>query len=236
MYSPPKIHLGVSSGALALACIFSFAQSIRADQIVELVDDHGHRVYINIGEPQAHPANWVKPGLGAHPNATPSIPPADIQQLVLRTADRHRVDPHLVHAIIKTESDYNPHAVSRKGAMGLMQLIPSTAQLLGVTDPFDPQQNIEGGVTYLKYLMQRFRGDVGLSLAAYNAGERSVLRAGGIPRFTETRDYVRKVTSLYNSREPSAETTSKQYSGEPPSFPIRSYTDEQGVVHFTNVD
>jgi len=236
MDSRPKTHLVTARSALALAAIFFLAPSARADQIIELVDEHGHRVYINTGEPAAQPAYWKGRHAGHPRNPTSIIPPADIQQLVLRTADKHRIDPYLVHAIIKTESDYNPHAVSRKGAMGLMQLIPSTAQLLGVSDPFDPQQNIEGGVSYLKYLMQRFGGDVRLSLAAYNAGEKSVLRAGGVPRFAETRDYVRKVTRLYNSKEFPAEATAGSSRGEPPTYPIRSYTDEQGVVHFTNVD
>ncbi len=236
MHSRPKTHLAIPSGALALACIFSLAKPIRADQIVELVDEHGHRVYINTSESEARAADWMNRNLGLRRDASSPLPPADIQQLVLHTAGRHRIDPHLVHAIIKTESDYNSRAVSPKGAMGLMQLIPSTAQLLGVSDPFDPQQNIEGGVAYLKHLMQRFRGDLRLSLAAYNAGEGSVLRAGGIPRFAETQDYVRKVTRLYNSGATSSANTAQADRQESPQFPIRSYIDGQGVVHFTNVD
>jgi soluble lytic murein transglycosylase-like protein len=115
-----------------------------------------------------------------------------------------------------------------------MQLVPATAQRFGVENPFDPKQNLEGGVNYLKYLLDLFGGDLGLSLAAYNAGEHSVQRYGGIPAFSETRDYVHKVTSLYQDRDAPkpAKTTPK----EPPKAPIIRYVDEHGVVHYTNVE
>jgi soluble lytic murein transglycosylase-like protein len=139
----------------------------------------------------------------------------------------------LIHAIIRVESEYNPNAVSSKGAMGLMQLIPATAQRFGVDNPFDPKQNIQGGVNYLKYLLDLFKGDLTLSLAAYNAGEHSVQQAGGIPAFTETRDYVRKVTNLYNPGSPPP--ISKPKASEPAKIPIIRYVDEHGVAHYTNI-
>ena len=117
--------------------------------------------------------------------------------MVRETAERHRVDPALIHAVVEIESGWNPSAVSRKGARGLMQLVPGTAQRFGVGDAFDPQDNLEGGVRYLRTLLERYNGDLERSLAAYNAGEHAVDRAQGVPNNPETRHYVRKVTDSY---------------------------------------
>lgn len=111
-------------------------------------------------------------------------------------AARHRVDPNLVRALIKVESNFNPRAVSNKGAMGLMQLMPATARQYAVSDPLDAAQNVDAGVRHLKGLLQNFRGDVPLTLAAYNAGQGAVERNRGIPPYTETRNYVRRITGL----------------------------------------
>jgi soluble lytic murein transglycosylase-like protein len=197
----------------------------QGDQIVALVDERGHTVYINTGDTLSR-VDWVTQSF------RPS--PEEIDRLVEQTASRFRVDPELVHAIIRVESDYDPKAVSRKGAMGLMQLIPATAQRFGVENPFDPKQNLEGGVNYLKYLLDLFGGDLGLSLAAYNAGEHSVQRSGGIPAFAETRNYVHKVTSLYQTRD--APKPTKTTPKEPSKPPIIRYVDERGVVHYSNVE
>ena len=107
------------------------------------------------------------------------------------------MDPRLVRAVIATESNWNVAAVSGKGAQGLMQLIPTTAQQLGVYDAFDPAQNVDGGVRYLSMMLDRYNGDVPRALAAYNAGPGAVDRSGGVPRIRETRNYVQKVTSAY---------------------------------------
>ncbi|MFQ5513410.1 MAG: lytic transglycosylase domain-containing protein [Myxococcota bacterium] len=117
---------------------------------------------------------------------------------VIRWAGRsHGLSPALVKAVVHTESLFDPLAISLKGALGLMQLMPDTADALGVDDPFDPWQNIEGGTRYLSYLILRFHGDLSLGLAAYHAGERAVRRYSGIPPFPETRRYVSKVLTLY---------------------------------------
>lgn len=118
--------------------------------------------------------------------------------LIRAAAERYGVDTRLIEAIVQTESAGNPTAVSPKGARGLMQLMPERAAELGVRDSFDPQQNVDGGVRHMRDLLQRFGGDVTLALAAYNAGEAAVRSYGGVPPFTETREYVRRVRTLYN--------------------------------------
>jgi soluble lytic murein transglycosylase-like protein len=126
-----------------------------------------------------------------------SIDHDGVEKLVREAAERHRIDPALVRAVIETESNWNPAAVSRKGAFGLMQLIPTTAQRFGVNDAFNPQQNVDAGVRYLKTLLERYNGNLDLALAAYNAGEGAVDRAHGVPSIRETREYVQKVQNAY---------------------------------------
>lgn len=118
--------------------------------------------------------------------------------IIIRTALRYDIDPALVMAIIMTESEYNPRAISVKGAKGLMQLMPVTARSLGVDDVFNPEQNIHGGVRHFKFLLEQLDGDVALALAAYNAGLRHVKRYKDIPPFKDTRLYLKKVLWYFN--------------------------------------
>jgi hypothetical protein len=218
-------------GGLLLFTFLPVAAS--ADQIVVLVDENGHKVYVNTGETSSH-ADWMRQGFHGSDAATSGRIPPNIGELVEQTASRYQVDPELIRAIIRVESGYDAKAVSNKGAMGLMQLIPATAHRFGVADPFDPKQNLEGGVTYLKYLLDHFGGDLNLSLAAYNAGEHTVQRSGGIPAIAETQNYVRKVTNIYQPGDvPGAAKTTPR---EPPKPPIIRSVDEFGVVHFSNVE
>ena len=136
--------------------------------------------------------------------ATPVRTTAQIDAAIAQAAARHHVDPNLVRAVVKVESNFNPNAVSRKGAMGLMQLMPGTARELAVTDPFDPEQNVDAGVRHLRGLLDSFDGDVSRSLAAYNAGAKAVEKHGGVPPYAETRDYVRRITKLYGNGMPVA--------------------------------
>ena len=153
----------------------------------------------------------------------------DIDAAIDQAAARHHVDPNLVRSVVKVESDFNPNAVSRKGAMGLMQLMPSTARSLKVTNPFDPQQNVDAGVRHLRSLLDSYGGDVRLSLAAYNAGSGAVARSAGVPHFKETQSYVRRITNLYNSG-------SEVGFGAPVHQPVVVQRDAEGVLHMSNTE
>ncbi|WP_457573865.1 lytic transglycosylase domain-containing protein [Desulfolithobacter sp.] len=128
----------------------------------------------------------------------------ELERYIRRAAFEHQVDPYLIKAIIKAESNFNPYAVSPNGAQGLMQLMPDTARELKVENPFDAAQNIWGGTRYFRKLLDAYHGDLALSLAAYNAGPGRVARHGDVPRIPETRAYVRKVIELYRSYQKGA--------------------------------
>ncbi len=133
-------------------------------------------------------------------------------QLVERLAPQFGVDPRLALAIARTESNFDPLARSPKNAQGLMQLIPDTAARFGVRDAFDPEQNVRGGLAYLRWLLKRFDGDVILAAAAYNAGEGAVERHGGVPPYAETREYVRRILSYYPQVRHGLDTEAEQVS------------------------
>jgi soluble lytic murein transglycosylase-like protein len=120
---------------------------------------------------------------------------SNYDHLIIKASEKHNVEPALIKAIIKAESNFNHKAVSRKGARGLMQLMPATASSLQVKDSFHPENNIDGGVKYLRYLLNYFNGNLPYALAAYNAGENAVIRHRGIPPYRETQVYVRRVMS-----------------------------------------
>jgi soluble lytic murein transglycosylase-like protein len=155
--------------------------------------------------------------------------PADIAQMVREVSSRYHVDPELIEAVVQTESHGNPSAVSRRGAQGLMQLVPETAYQMGVKDAFDPKQNLDGGVRYLQTLLERYNGNLDKALAAYNAGPGAVDRAGGVPRYRETRAYVQKVTNSYY--RPGADRLPNAL-----NFQNRIYraVDSDGRIVFTN--
>jgi len=156
----------------------------------------------------------------------------DIDAAIDQAAARHNVDPSLVRSVVKVESNFNPNAVSRKGAMGLMQLMPSTARSLNVANPFDPAQNVDAGVRHLRKLLDSYGGNVPLSLAAYNAGSGAVARSAGIPHFRETQNYVRRITNLYDGgSEPGSYVI-----GSPVHDPVRVQRDARGVLHISNTD
>lgn len=153
----------------------------------------------------------------------------EVDASIVMAAARHNVDPNLVRAVVKVESNFNSNAVSRKGAMGLMQLMPSTARSLNVKNPFDPDQNVDAGVRHLKQLLENYGGDVNLTLAAYNAGAGAVARSSGVPHFAETQNYVRRITNLYHGGFDLAPSG-------PAHDPVRVQRDARGVLYISNTD
>jgi soluble lytic murein transglycosylase-like protein len=131
------------------------------------------------------------------PNPAPPPAAGPFGDIIRAAALKHGVDEYLITCVIAEESNFNPRAISPKAAAGLMQLLPATASRFAVRDVFDPVQNIEGGTRYLKQLLDHYRGDIKLALAAYNAGPEMVTRYGGIPPYNETRNYVKHVTARY---------------------------------------
>jgi soluble lytic murein transglycosylase-like protein len=211
-------------------------------QIAKVVDNSsGRQFFINSDPPMRTKlaSSTLKPHatiyLPAESSFTGNSRPAmsidrdGAEKLVREAAERHHMDPALVRAVIETESGWNPSAKSRKGALGLMQLIPTTAVRFGVNDAFSPQQNVDAGVRYLKTLLQRYNGNLDLALAAYNAGEGAVDRAHGVPAFRETRDYVQKVQNAY-FRPGSGRMEGLWINPRA----IRKDTDASGRVVFTN--
>lgn len=178
---------------------------LRADaQIYAWRDAHGTLV-LSDRKIDAPTEVYTVEGAPTYRTTVPTSAPVagdEFEPLVREQAVRHRLRPELVRAVIQVESGYNPLARSPKGAMGLMQLMPDTARMLGVRNPYDPAENIRGGAAYLRQLLDRYRGNEELALAAYNAGAGAVDRHGGrVPPFRETRDYVRKVGSAAGRRD-----------------------------------
>ena len=206
---------------------FFFASSSRAD-IYKYVDDNGVVCYTD--NPMDTNADRIYKDKSSTSTNIARVKPedsTDYHSIINDKAETYDIDPSLIMAVIETESNWNSMAISRKGAMGLMQLMPSTANDMDVRNPFNPEENIEGGTKYLKYLLERFKGDLTLALAAYNAGPNAVEKYGYIPPYTETRQYVSKVLSLYNGDGTDYQATEKRDK-------IYKVILEDGSVLFTN--
>ena len=190
---------------------------IQADPVQYRLDSNGKKIFYNIPVKSETAAVYY------------SNRAEDYLVLIREICRIHGVDPELVKAMIQVESNYNPFAISRKGARGLMQLMPGTATRYGVRQIFDPRENIEGGVKYLRDLIELFDSNLRFAVAAYNAGENTVQRVNGIPNYVETQNYVRKVMALYNG-----ETAYQQYAGSAPRNVIYyKYLDDKGVTHYS---
>ena len=217
----------------------AFCAKPASAQIAKMTDDSGRRFFINANPQPAKLASSATKHTNIYLPSEVSLtgrsrPGLQVdrdgaEKLVREASDRHKVDPALVRAVIETESNWNPKAYSHKGAGGLMQLIPTTAQRYGAYDVFDPQQNIDAGVKYLRTLLERYNGNLDLALAAYNAGEGAVDRAHGVPGFRETRDYVQKVQNAYF--RPGSGRMSDAYVS---SHTIHRDVSPEGRIIFTN--
>ena len=199
-------------GGILLWCVAAQAQMVRYQGL------DGRLYFTNLPLPPASGSTVVmRPAL-----ATRLTAQAPVFSLIQRLAQQYSVDPHLVRAIITVESNFDPHAVSRAGAQGLMQLMPDTAARYRVEDPFDAHANIEGGIRYLRDLLRLFPSDLRHVLAAYNAGEGAVQQYGGIPPYPETQRYVERVLALYGIASP------------PPQGKIYRYRTASGSILLTD--
>jgi len=169
-------------------------------EVIVVVNDKGRPVYINEEDAELRRAarsGGANAALSLMEKRKQSMP--GIEEHINGMAKQHNVDPALVRAVIEVESAWNPRAVSHKGAQGLMQLMPATASKYGVRNVFDPKQNVSGGVRHLRFLLDLFDNDTRLALAAYNAGENAVTRHNGVPPYSETRAYIRRLETLYGT-------------------------------------
>ena len=190
-----------------LACVLAaFIASVPADvrcDIYKYVDRNGVMHFTNV--PTSSPSQYrvyLRESSDAFPQSSDALPRSKVSgsyaDIIYKAAEKNGIAAPLLKAIIKAESNFNPRAVSKKGALGLMQIMPGNLKSLNIQDPFDPKQNIMGGARYLKRMMNRFGGKLPLALAAYNAGPKKVEQYQRIPPIRETENYVRRVLKYYN--------------------------------------
>ncbi|HON00946.1 MAG TPA: lytic transglycosylase domain-containing protein [Acidobacteriota bacterium] len=212
----------MSRGALTLltgAFLIVLSVSLSAEGVYSYVDEAGVRVLTNLGHGR-------RPAPGSSSRMREASADETYDALIQEAAQEYGVDEGLIRAVIQVESNFNPRAVSRKNCKGLMQLHPETATRFGVRDVFDPVENINGGVRYLRHLLDRFGDRLDWVLAAYNAGENAVLQYGGVPPYAETTGYVEKVRALLPERFDRS---------VPRRQKIVRFLDEDGSVVLTNV-
>jgi hypothetical protein len=225
-----RIH--IFSAMLPVISIMVFCGNVWSQQsfFASYIDEYGTKILTNL--PPVRHALDLKVIDPVPPVVTPLPPKKEetYNAIIEKYAGDYGLDPSLIHSIIATESRFNAKAVSPKGARGLMQLMPATAQRLGVRNSFDPEQNIQGGVKHFRFLMDNFNNDVELSLAAYNAGENLVQRLGRVPEIRETKDYVQTITALYGKK--TVKTKDEEGEKHPPAY---KFVDEEGILHLTNI-
>jgi soluble lytic murein transglycosylase-like protein len=220
--------------AAALLTLCLLAASAPAQAVLySFVDENGVTHYTNVpSDPRFRKVPGSTPPAIGRSGAELSAERYEAE--IARCADNHGVDSALVKAVIKAESNYDNRAISRAGAQGLMQLMPATSRLRNVDNPFNPTQNIEGGVRHLKYLLSTF-GDTKLALAAYNAGENAVRKYNGVPPYPETKNYVSTVLSHYGRYSGIVPAAGDGAAAQPPPPPqIQSFVNAEGTRVFTN--
>jgi len=243
---PGPSPLNCSSKLMYLRHFFSFLMFMTAISI-SVPDSMGQKFYSYVNRNGVQVFTNIPPVTPTDPSKPIAIEKVDkdnsrsatkkskynsqaFESIIKKYAGYYELDPSLIYSIIATESGFNPNAVSSKGACGLMQLMPATAEMLGVKDSFDPEQNIDAGVRHFRSLMDMFDNNLDLSLAAYNAGENLVRRIGRVPSYKETINYVQSVTSRYKERR--ANTPGQMDIPDAPTF---RYVDASGVLHLTNI-
>jgi Transglycosylase SLT domain/Domain of unknown function (DUF4124) len=209
---------------LAVLALVIWAGTVCANSVLWKIDEKGRKIFYN-NPPKIKRVSESGEVFLGYSNRF-----EEYSELIHTISQRHGVDPELVKAVIQVESNYNDRAVSHKGACGLMQLMPATAARYGVKSIFEPADNIDGGVRYLRDLLQLFNSDVRLTVAAYNAGENRVQRINGIPDFLETQNYVRKVMALYSG---DMKYTPYGGGGKIRNVTYYKYVDSKGVTHYS---
>lgn len=193
------------------------------------VDGDGEVVFTNTPDRRARPVPGLEVWEALGVPGT-NLPVTVYDPFIERVARENGVAPELIKAVALVESGFDPHAVSPKGAQGLMQLMPATARQYGVRDAFDPLQNLRAGTIHLRKLLEEFDGDVVLALAAYNAGSGAVKRHGGVPDYRETREYVRKVQDNLSGSPPARGARKRQ----PPTEPVQLVQAADGSIRLVN--
>lgn len=223
--------------AITLLSLFLFVNLAWADKLC-LKEIDGEKVYTNLCERGSKSLPLKKSSSKGETKSKPQIPQIvstysreQLEKIVEEKAKIYGIDPKLIKEIIKEESNWNVYATSPKGAMGIMQLMPATALLMGVSNPYNPEENIDGGIRYMKYLLERFNGNLNLALAAYNAGPNLVESLGRIPNIAETQQYVARISMRYNGTAPAYLETA---SFKRKSAPIKAVILSDGTVLYTN--
>jgi soluble lytic murein transglycosylase-like protein len=220
-------------GITLAAGVFAADQPDRSPQMVSVV-----RADPRTGKLVRSLILTAKP-VAARRAAEEALAPRGINEAVEAIAATQSLPPRLVHSVIKVESNYNPLAVSSKGAQGLMQLMPATARRFGVANAFDPVDNIQGGARYLKYLLDLYKGDYNLALAAYNAGEGAVEKYGAVPPYPETINYLVEVSRQFQKSAPAAAPVSQPAAPKTPEAPagpahIQEVVGSDGTVRYVS--
>ncbi len=192
--------------------VWSFSSSSHAD-IYKYIDEDGVIHLTNISK-GAHYKKIISENV--------SHKRAGYDHIIRSASDKYDIEPSLIKALITVESNWDAAAVSKKGAIGLMQLMPGTAADMQILNPYDPGQNIEAGTKYLRFLLDRFKGNLDLALAAYNAGPTTVEKSGGVPDIAETRKYIRKVLSMHSKRHTK------------PTTAVYTIVNDNGTILFTD--
>ena len=222
---------------IALVALLFYASPASSD-IYKYIDENGVSCYTDapVGKKTVKVLKEKKGAAkqgGAY--SEPAADTRDYSAYVEHAASKYEIEPELIKAVIKAESNGNHRAVSSKGAMGLMQLMPSTAYDMNVVNPFNPEENIEGGTRYLRFLLEKFNGDLTLALAAYNAGPKTVEKYRSVPPISETKQYVKKILSIFKGKGNYGFAESAgQGNTTPQPVPIYRVVLEDGTVLFTN--